>query len=81
MHVRMYTFNMNIGQPGPTRAGTPLLNIPAFFVAISSTVEPRIRVWSKAVGCRSHVSCLTCYVILWKNAGVLRSLAEEHRNK
>ena len=51
MHVRMCTFNINMGQPGPTRAGTPLLNIPAFLVAISSTVDPRMRVWSSAVVC------------------------------
>jgi hypothetical protein len=37
-----------MGQPGPMRAGTPFLKIPAFFVAISSTVEPRMRVWSSA---------------------------------
>lgn len=49
MHVRMYTFKINMGQPGPTKAGTPLLNIPAFLVAISSTVDPRMRVWSSAV--------------------------------
>ena len=39
----------DIGHPGPTRAGTPFLNIPAFLVAISSTVEPSMRVWSSAV--------------------------------
>jgi hypothetical protein len=37
-----------MGHPGPIRAGTPFLKIPAFFVAISSTVEPRMRVWSRA---------------------------------
>jgi hypothetical protein len=39
-----------MGHPGPIRAGTPFLKIPAFFVAISSTVEPRMRVWSRAGG-------------------------------
>lgn len=33
-------------QPLPTRAGTPGLKIPAFSAAISSTVSPRILVWS-----------------------------------
>jgi hypothetical protein len=37
-----------MGHPGPIRAGTPFLKIPAFFLAISSTVEPRMRVWSRA---------------------------------
>lgn len=60
MHVRMYTFKINMGQPGPTRAGTPLLNIPAFLVAISSTVDPRMRVWSSAVA-RVRV-CVSDYV-------------------
>ena len=54
----MFTFNMNIGHPGPTRAGPPLLNIPAFLVAISTTVEPRMRVWSNAVVFKSGVYSL-----------------------
>ena len=43
------TWRTDVGHPGPTNAGTPDLKIPAFFCAISSTVDPRIRVWSSAV--------------------------------
>mmetsp|Transcript_14735 Transcript_14735/g.32536 ORF Transcript_14735/g.32536 Transcript_14735/m.32536 type:complete len:202 (-) Transcript_14735:162-767(-) len=35
-----------IGTPGPTRAGLPGLNMPALLLAMASTVEPRMRVWS-----------------------------------
>lgn len=36
-------------QPSPTRAGTPALKIPAFSAAISSTVSPKILVWSSLI--------------------------------
>ena len=37
------------GTPGPTRAGLLVLKMPALFVAMASTVEPNIRVWSSAM--------------------------------
>ena len=45
--VKLFTCRTSIAtQPSPTRAGTPGLKIPAFSPAISSTVSPKILVWS-----------------------------------
>jgi hypothetical protein len=89
VHVRMYTFKMNMGHPGPTMAGTPLLNIPAFLVAISSTVDPRMRVWSSAVvrvcGWRREgvcvCVCVCVLVIMFAYVRESRMMCYNRRNR